>query len=548
MPRIYAYIRVSDERQTQSQLGIKAQMASTQRDGELLSKSPLHGKPQWGNEHWPEHAPPGYFVDESISAWKHNLFSRPAFSRLLACAERGDIVLVSRLDRMFRRVADFAGALERLMERGINLRFTDQQLDFTSANGRAMAQIVAVFAEWESSMKGERIRAAIAAKREREKLNPPSKRPVPKWKKIKRARMAFVRTPLPKPKHWAAITAADSGTVIPAPVGTAYGYLRVSHDDSAASGLSPEAQAQAVETFYRYLKTQPQYARLKWGGMVYDESISAFKQPFVCRPEGAKLNAKLQPGDQVIIARMDRGFRNLRDFGATLDNWKGRGIGLHLCDMVLSMDSPTGQAMAGMLAVFAQWEAAVTSERTKAVMRRLRAEGRKVNGRLPKALKMVRTWRFGKRIRRLYIADFFARVVIRYVVLMRHTRKGMTYREIGNRIEDMLAKREGRKPILESGETRRGKPVTRMYSQQWLSTKYQEATWFLKFERPVRPREKCRTEGCPNLRKSHKWANYCAECIQKTKDAKRARRIAKGNLAVERHFARLEADKRRRLA
>jgi DNA invertase Pin-like site-specific DNA recombinase len=78
---------------------------------------------------------------------------------------RGDTLVVARLDRLTRSIADFGTLLEEAQRRGWNLVLLDQALNTATANGRLVANILASVAQWEREMISERTRAVWAVKR-----------------------------------------------------------------------------------------------------------------------------------------------------------------------------------------------------------------------------------------------------------------------------------------------------------------------------------------------------------------------------------------------
>ena len=87
---------------------------------------------------------------------------------LLAAARRReiDVVLVWRLDRWGRSVADLLGTLQELQHLGVGFVSLTEALDLTTPAGRAMAGLLAVFAEFEREILRERVRAGLAHARE----------------------------------------------------------------------------------------------------------------------------------------------------------------------------------------------------------------------------------------------------------------------------------------------------------------------------------------------------------------------------------------------
>lgn len=104
----------------------------------------------------------GEFWDADVSGGVP-LFKRPAGSRLKARLQKGDHIVSARFDRLFRNVKDFVEVAEWCIKNQISLHVADRQIDTSSAGGRAVAQILAVFAEWELGTCGERVKRALAS-------------------------------------------------------------------------------------------------------------------------------------------------------------------------------------------------------------------------------------------------------------------------------------------------------------------------------------------------------------------------------------------------
>jgi putative DNA-invertase from lambdoid prophage Rac len=86
---------------------------------------------------------------------------------LIAAARRReiDVVLVWRLDRWGRSVADLVSTLQELQHLGVAFVSLTEALDLTTPAGRAMAGLLAVFAEFEREILRERVRAGLAQAR-----------------------------------------------------------------------------------------------------------------------------------------------------------------------------------------------------------------------------------------------------------------------------------------------------------------------------------------------------------------------------------------------
>jgi putative DNA-invertase from lambdoid prophage Rac len=77
-----------------------------------------------------------------------------------------DVVLVWRLDRWGRSVADLLATLQELNHLGVGFVSLTEALDLTTPAGRAMAGLLAVFAEFEREILRERVRAGLAHARQ----------------------------------------------------------------------------------------------------------------------------------------------------------------------------------------------------------------------------------------------------------------------------------------------------------------------------------------------------------------------------------------------
>jgi DNA invertase Pin-like site-specific DNA recombinase len=89
---------------------------------------------------------------------------RQAREQLLEAARRReiDVVLVCRLDRWGRSVTDLLVTLQELQHLGVGFVSLTEALDLTTPAGRAMAGLLAIFAEFEREILRERTRAGLA--------------------------------------------------------------------------------------------------------------------------------------------------------------------------------------------------------------------------------------------------------------------------------------------------------------------------------------------------------------------------------------------------
>jgi DNA invertase Pin-like site-specific DNA recombinase len=102
------------------------------------------------------------YKDHGISGAKGR-DKRPAFDALCrdATKRQFDVVMAWSVDRLGRSLQDLIGFLSELHALGIDLFLHQQGLDTTTPAGKAMFQMMGVFAEFERSMISERVRAGL---------------------------------------------------------------------------------------------------------------------------------------------------------------------------------------------------------------------------------------------------------------------------------------------------------------------------------------------------------------------------------------------------
>ena len=94
--------------------------------------------------------------------------TRPQREELLKVARRRevDVVIVWRLDRWGRSLADLVSTLKELSDLSVGFVSLTEAIDLTTPSGRALAGMLAVFAEFERVILRERVKAGIAQARE----------------------------------------------------------------------------------------------------------------------------------------------------------------------------------------------------------------------------------------------------------------------------------------------------------------------------------------------------------------------------------------------
>jgi DNA invertase Pin-like site-specific DNA recombinase len=103
------------------------------------------------------------FTDELSVA----ITKRPALLRCMKKLERGDTLIVWKLDRLGRSLRDLTAMLDGLRDRGVKFRSLTEAIDTTTPTGRAMWQMIGVLAELERSLIVERTQAGMTEARRR---------------------------------------------------------------------------------------------------------------------------------------------------------------------------------------------------------------------------------------------------------------------------------------------------------------------------------------------------------------------------------------------
>lgn len=105
---------------------------------------------------------PAHYDDGGFSG---GTMKRPALSRLLRdiAAGRVDVVVVYKVDRLTRALADFAKIVEIFDRHGVSFVSVTQAFNTTSSMGRLTLNVLLSFAQFEREVTGERIRDKIAA-------------------------------------------------------------------------------------------------------------------------------------------------------------------------------------------------------------------------------------------------------------------------------------------------------------------------------------------------------------------------------------------------
>lgn len=109
---------------------------------------------------------PTLYDDGGISG---GTMERPALLQLLKDVDRGliDVVVVYKVDRLTRALADFAKIVERFDARSVSFVSVTQAFNTTNSMGRLTLNVLLSFAQFEREVTGERIRDKIAASKKK---------------------------------------------------------------------------------------------------------------------------------------------------------------------------------------------------------------------------------------------------------------------------------------------------------------------------------------------------------------------------------------------
>jgi len=125
-----------------------------------------------------------------------------------------------------------------------------------------------------------------------------------------------------------------------------YGYVRVS-TVGQADGNSPEAQEQALKA--------------AGADKIYFDKFTGTKKN---RPELDKLMKEIQPGDTLVVTKLDRIARSTVQGTELINDLLNRNITVNVLNMGLMDNSPTGSLIRTVMLAFAQFERDMIVERT----------------------------------------------------------------------------------------------------------------------------------------------------------------------------------------
>lgn len=153
-----------------------------------------------------------------------------------------------------------------------------------------------------------------------------------------------------------------------------HGYIRASTDRQV---LSPKVQLEIMQDYCH----KNNLGKL----LIYQDKETTSKIAIHDREAGGSLMASVRNGDHVLVAKLDRMFRSMRDCVNIVDDFAKRDIHLHCMNLMgapIDMTKHMGRMFVYMAAMFAELERELICERTRDTLRSLKRAGM-VAGNLP---------------------------------------------------------------------------------------------------------------------------------------------------------------------
>lgn len=224
----------------------------------------------------------------------------------------------------------------------------------------------------------------------------------------------------------------------------AFGYGRVSRPSQYDKDNSIPAQKLRIEQYYEWaLKPKG----VEWCDFIEDgKAVSARSVPFMSRPGGRKIMSELRQGDHLIFDKLDRMWRDLRDFCFITEWFKRNNITLHIMNLggsTFQTNTVMGEAFLQMIAVFAQLEAETTRERIRETAAIKRSQGLSITNNPPHGVKLVPV--AGSKMKR-FAWDLEERRMMALIVKLREEGL-MEYEEIAAELERRRREKAGLPPL-----------------------------------------------------------------------------------------------------
>jgi DNA invertase Pin-like site-specific DNA recombinase len=153
------------------------------------------------------------------------------------------------------------------------------------------------------------------------------------------------------------------------------GYIRVSTDEQAESGLSLESQRKKVQAYCDLY------------GLALEDLLTdtTSGKSINGRPAFKRLLflAETNQVEHVVILKLDRMARNTREAIEVAELFASKGVNLHSVSERIDTSSAGGRLFFTLMAAVAQWEREVIVERTKAALDVRRQNGQRISGQAP---------------------------------------------------------------------------------------------------------------------------------------------------------------------
>lgn len=117
-----------------------------------------------------------------------------------------------------------------------------------------------------------------------------------------------------------------------------------------------------VSTVHQDLESQIQMLKKEGCDVIYQEKFTGTKKD---RPEFQKLLKELKKGDTLVVTKLDRFARSTADGINTIKELFERGIKVHVLNMGIVEDTPTGRLILSIMLAFAEFERDMIVERTQ---------------------------------------------------------------------------------------------------------------------------------------------------------------------------------------
>lgn len=198
------------------------------------------------------------------------------------------------------------------------------------------------------------------------------------------------------------------------------GYVRVSTEEQSRDGVSLEAQSERIRA----------YGRLYGLDVICVLCDAGLSAKTLDRPALQEALGMLRAGsaDGLLVAKLDRLTRSVRDLATLLDDYFGEGGGKQLFSVADAIDTrrAAGRFALNLLTSVAQWERETIVERTQEALDHKRAKGERI-GQVP----------YGRRLAPDGKTLLFDQVELGVLIRMRELRRrGLSYHAIASLLAD----------------------------------------------------------------------------------------------------------------